>query len=146
MVFLILSAFIFCVVTITMHSMVIWFFCLYLFWFFYLKPIFKILLKLELEISEDIILMNVSHNIKTFMKCVLVVFKRYIFWFENLVSNMVLQPSSITKLHLIWDESSTIATLFQFFNFISAHNCAKVFLLKAYIAIHNFDITNIPWY
>ena len=43
-------------------------------------------------------------------------------------------------LNLTWDQSATFSICHWNVNSISAHNYSKVFLLKAYIAIHKFDI------
>ena len=58
---------------------------------------------------------------------------------------MVLQSFLLLSgdVELIRDQNATLATLFLNLNSISAHNDAKVFLLKAYIAIHKSDITCI---
>ena len=79
-IFLALSAFTFCVAIITIHSMVICYLLFILVLIFSiifacngayenLKPIFKVMLQLELEVSDNIILIVKNYNIKTFIKC-----------------------------------------------------------------------------
>ena len=50
----------------------------------------------------------------------------------------------MVTLNLIQDPNKVLLTLFQFviwnLNSLSAHNYPKGFLLKAYVAIHSFDI------